>query len=349
MNKYLKLILSLLATLLLAWFLVRRGIHWNDLQSVLRQAHWGWLSLALAWEAAAYGAVTRLNEILLQRYGIKVSFAKQYVVQLAMAFIEAAVPSASISGVVLRARLLKPHGVSADMATATTLAESTLIFASVVLLSLPMAGIAMLNGIAGFSGLVRWLFLMIGIVVSIGITIWQWNVPRFAHFRTRQLQGMVRFWERHIQPRWPRYFGDWPAQRVIERLLYLWSETVASLSVHPYSIFLSLLARFGFEALSLMMCFYALGQSLPIATLILLYALSIAINTIGAVLPGGVGLAEVSLSALYAQFGIPTEAALAIALAYRMTGYWFPRVAGGVALLWIEREEFRRGISESPL
>jgi hypothetical protein len=108
------------------------------------------------------------------------------------------------------------------------------------------------------------------------------------------------------------------------------------------------LGRFGFEALSLIMTFYALGQVLPFATLILLYALTIAINTIGAVLPGGVGLAEVSLSALYAQFGIPTEAAVTIALAYRLTGYWFPRLVGGLALLWIEREEYRRSISESP-
>ena len=347
MNKYLKRILPLLITLLLAWFLLRRGIRWGDLQSVLHQAQWGWLSLALVWQVGAYGAVTWLNEILLQRYGIKVAYAKQYVVQLAMAFIEAAVPSASISGVMLRARLLKPHGVSADVATATTLAETMLIFLSVVLLALPVAGIAMLNGIQGFGRLSRGLFLMIGVAIWIGITIWQWNAPRFDQFRVKQLQAAIHFWERNIQPRWPQYFGDWSALRVTERLRYLWSETVASLGVHPYAIFLSLLARFGFEALSLMMCFYALGQSLPVATLILLYALSIAVNTIGAVLPGGVGLAEVSLAALYAQFGIPTEAAVAIALAYRLTGYWFPRVVGGVALLWIEREEFRRSISEN--
>ena len=81
--------------------------------------------------------------------------------------------------------------------------------------------------------------------------------------------------------------------------------------------------RSGFEALCLMMCFYALGQSMPIATLLFLYSLTIAINTLGSV-PGGVGLAEVSLSALYAQFGIATEMAVAIALAYRFRGTGFP-------------------------
>lgn len=89
------------------------------------------------------------------------------------------------------------------------------------------------------------------------------------------------------------------------------------------------------------MCFYALGQYLPITSALLIYMLTIAINALGAI-PGGVGLAEVSLTALYAQFGISTEMALAIALTYRLTGYWLPRIVGGIAWLWLERGYLRQ-------
>jgi uncharacterized protein (TIRG00374 family) len=114
------------------------------------------------------------------------------------------------------------------------------------------------------------------------------------------------------------------------------TEFISFLYDRPFAIILSLLARSGFEALGLMMCFFALGQSLPIQTILLIYILTIVVNTLGAI-PGGIGLAELSLTALYAQFGISAELALAVALASRLTNYWLPRVFGGVAWLWMER------------
>ena len=81
MNKYFKRILPLLITIALAWLLFQRGIRWNDLRSVLVQAQWGWLALALAWQAGTFCALTWLNGILLQRYGAKISFGKQFVIQ----------------------------------------------------------------------------------------------------------------------------------------------------------------------------------------------------------------------------------------------------------------------------
>jgi hypothetical protein len=280
--------------------------------------------------------VTFLNQILLQGYSAFVPFTKQFVVQLAMAFIEALVPSASISGVVLRARLLKPHGVSADVATATVITEGSLILASVLLPALLLAGLFIFQGAYHLYNLGRWLALFIGSFLLIGITFWQWNAQPFALFRTRLLDWISPIWEKNFQSRWPAIFGSWTAGRIIQRGRYLWAETSSAVRNRPYAILISLIARSGFEALCLGMCFYALGTSLPVITLLLIYSLTIAINTLGAI-PGGIGLAEVSLSALYSQLGISAEIALTIALAYRMVGYWIPRVVGGVAWLWIEQ------------
>ena len=336
MKKYWKYVLPFLITVLLGWFLLRRGISWDNLQSVLHQARWSALLLALVFQATSYGAVTYLNQILLQGYGAFVPFRKQVVVQLAMAFIEALVPSASLSGVVLRARLLKPHGVLADVATATVLTEGTLIFASVLLPALFLAVFAIFSGTYGIYNLGRWITFFIAALLLIGIIVWQWNANAFSGLRTQLLRWASQYWEENIQKRWPQQFGGWSAGPIIQRVRYLWDETASALSNRPYAILISLMTRSIFEALCLMMCFYALGISLPVITLALIYSLTIAINTLGAI-PGGVGLAEVSLSALYAQLGISREIAVTIALAYRMVGYWLPRVVGGVAWLWIEQ------------
>ena len=336
MNKYLKYILPLLITFLLGWFLFRHGIRWNDLQAVIQRASWRALFLALLFQAASYSAVTFLNQILLQSYGAVVPFSKQFAVQLAMAFIEALVPSASISGVALRARLLRPHGVSADVATATVVTEGSLILASVVLPAFLLAGFGTFHGMYSLDNLGNWLVFGVGSGALLGISLWKWNAQPFSNFRKRLLNWLSEVWEKYFQSRWPATFGTWSAARIIQRGHYLWAETVSAFRNRPYAILMSLTARSGFEALCLGMCFYALGTTLPFITLVLIYSLTIAINTLGAI-PGGVGLAEVSLSTLYAQLGISAEIALTIALAYRMIGYWLPRVVGGLAWLWIEQ------------
>lgn len=336
MNKYLKYVLPLLVTLLLGWFLLHKGIRWNELQSVLSQAKWSMLVLAFVFQMTSFSAVTYLNQILLQGYGTVVPYGKQLMVQLAMAFIESVIPSASVSGVMLRARLLKPHGVSADVAAATVVMEGTLILASVILPTAAITGYALYNNLYNYRLLSRSLILF-GVMLSItSITISHWNTQFFVRLRAQNLQKLTHFWEEHIQARWPRFFGNWSVKRIVQRIRYLWKEAGASLRNHPYAITISLVARFGFEAMCLVTCFIALGQELPAVSFLLIYALTIAINTLGA-LPGGIGLAEVTLSTFYTQLGISTETAVTIALTYRVVGYWLPRLIGGLAWLLTEQ------------
>lgn len=324
-----------LLTLILAWFLLQRGFKWSDLQALLQKAQWSWLLLGMFWQACSYAAVTWLNVLLLKRYGANVPFGKQYLIQLAMAFIEAAVPTASVSGAVLRVRLLKPHKVPADVATVTTMTEMGLIAGSVILLAFPVAGIALWKGTFGTIGLSSPTISLLFVLAILILTVVWWRSPGSLRTKRKGWMAISNFWDDRIRTRWPQALGPWTSRRLLERLGYLKTELMFLLRERPLAIILSLLARSGFEALGLAMCFFALGQFLPINTILLIYTLTLAINTLGAI-PGGVGLAEVSLTALYAQFGISAGMALAIALAYRLTDYWLPRIVGGVAWLWLE-------------
>ena len=335
MKKTFKKLAPIALTFLLGWFLLRGGFKWSDLSALLAKAKWGWLLLGLFWQASAYASVTWLNKLLLERYGAKVPFGKQYLIQLAMAFIEAAVPTASVSGAVLRVRLLKPHGVSGDVATATTVAEMGLIAASVILLALPVAVIAVWQGIFGAVGLSTSMLVLLVLFALTVLTVFWWHSPASRRTKAQGLQTLSKFWDERIRTRWSESLGDWTSQKLLERLDYLKAEAINLLRERPLPIILSLLARSGFEALGLAMCFFALGQLLPLNTILLIYTLTLAVNTLGA-LPGGIGLAEISLTTLYAHFGISAEMALAIALAYRLTDYWLPRLVGGVAWLGLE-------------
>jgi len=236
----------------------------------------------------------------------------------------------------LRVRLLKPHGVSADVATVSTVIEMILIIASIILLAIPVFVIVAVGGLQGKNILTQGIFSLLSGVILAGAVIILWRTHRFHRVVRWMLSKTVHFWDNQVLPQWHLQPGYWSSRMILNRARYLVSEAVTLIKVRPYAIGGSLLARSAFEALGLMMCFYAVGQKIPLFTLLLIYTLTVVINVLGAV-PGGVGLAEVSLAVLYAQFGISPETAVIIALAYRLTDYWLPRIAGGVAWLWLER------------
>ena len=340
-EKHLPRLLPWLVTLLLIVFLVQRGGDWRGLWMALGRAKWAWLLLALLFQAASYGAVAWLNELLLRRYGAFVPWFKQYVIQLAMAFVEAALPSATVSGFMLRARLLKSHGVTPDVATLTAIVEIVLITSSVLLLALVVSGLAALGHASGLEMLAQPLTWILCGTVLAGMVVWLWQRNKSSRLGNQIGNWFDRTWDDHIVRRWPKWLSAWPAARLLARGHYLVGELISLLRTRPYTLAVLLVARTGLEALGFATCFYSLGLSLSPAKLLQIYTLTIGVNTLGAV-PGGVGLAEVSLAALYTQFGVDPGHAVAVALIYRLTDYWLPRAIGGVAWLWLERQHRMR-------
>ncbi len=336
-----------LITLLLVLFLIRQGPSLSELRQVIAQAKWLWLLLAVAFQAGAYGAVAWLNELLLSQYRVQVPWLRQYVIQLIMAFIEAAIPSMAISGLVLRARLLKPYGATADVASVTTVVETALISTSVAFPALVGLGWMLLHGVGDRR--IEWTALLGGIgLLGFGAALmWQWRSGRLRAVWRRWGRRLGSWWDQRLLPRFPDRLGRWPSARLMARARELMAEMAVLLRTQPASIVSALCLRTACEALGFIGCFYAFGQHLPLYMLLLLYTLTITVNTLGAI-PGGVGLAEVSLAALYTQFGVELERAVTIALAYRLTGYWLPRAAGGLSWLWLERLHSAPPASEGP-
>jgi hypothetical protein len=57
------------------------------------------------------------------------------------------------------------------------------------------------------------------------------------------------------------------------------------------------------------------------------YALPLLIGKV-AVIPGGIGVVEGTMIALYHGFGVPTATALLVVLAYRVIAFWMPNLLG---------------------
>jgi uncharacterized protein (TIRG00374 family) len=57
-------------------------------------------------------------------------------------------------------------------------------------------------------------------------------------------------------------------------------------------------------------------------------------------IPGGVGVAEATMTALLATFGVDSSAAFAATAAYRAITFYLPALEGFFGMRWLERNEY---------
>jgi len=101
----------------------------------------------------------------------------------------------------------------------------------------------------------------------------------------------------------------------------------------------------GCDLFALHFSFRALGYSVPWGILILGYTVSNYLATIS-MLPGGLGVMEASLAAIYASLQVPLSIAITAVLIYRFFSFWLPIPVGGLAYWGLERNYNRREQAE---
>ncbi|MBB1245165.1 flippase-like domain-containing protein [Streptomyces durbertensis] len=95
-----------------------------------------------------------------------------------------------------------------------------------------------------------------------------------------------------------------------------------------------------FDAACLVASLWALGVPIPWAGLLLIYGL-VQIPVSARLTPGGIGIAEASLTALLVLYGLQPGQAFAAALVYRIWSFWLPQLVGWACWLGITLRETR--------
>ncbi len=82
-----------------------------------------------------------------------------------------------------------------------------------------------------------------------------------------------------------------------------------------------------FDMATLYLLFLAAGQALGPGTLLAGYGLPLLLGRLP-LLPGGVGIVETSMVALYLSLGVPMAAGVVVVLSYRFISFWLPALIG---------------------
>ena len=92
-----------------------------------------------------------------------------------------------------------------------------------------------------------------------------------------------------------------------------------------------------FDMLTLYSLFLAVGSHISFGMLLSGYALPILLGRIAFILPGGVGVIETSMAALYNSLGIPDNVAAVVVGSYRLISFWIPSLIGFPIAAYLQR------------
>lgn len=92
----------------------------------------------------------------------------------------------------------------------------------------------------------------------------------------------------------------------------------------------------GFDMLTLYLVFIAAGHAVSPGILLTGYGLPLLIGKVG-FLPGGVGIVEATMTAIYVSMGVPNDVTVVVILGYRLISFWIPILIGFPIALYLQR------------
>jgi uncharacterized protein (TIRG00374 family) len=110
-----------------------------------------------------------------------------------------------------------------------------------------------------------------------------------------------------------------------DRLFNAWDSLLAGGWKGP---FLGSIAYVFFDMLTIYLVFLSTGNTVPIFVLIAGYGLPVLLGKMAFIFPGGIGIIETSMVALYASLGVPSAQATVVVLVYRIISFWVPLILG---------------------
>jgi len=98
---------------------------------------------------------------------------------------------------------------------------------------------------------------------------------------------------------------------------------------------LGAIANIGFDMLTLYFLFMAAGHNVSLGILFAGYGLPLILGKIAFLLPGGVGVIEASMVALYDSLQVPDAVSVVVILGYRLFSFWLPTLLGFAAATYL--------------
>lgn len=294
---------------------------YDELESAaedLTHLHWEWVLPAVLAEALSYVLYAVAQLVLLASAGRRVAIMPLTGITVAGQALSNVLPGGLAVSNVVMYRQLRRRQVG-DALTGWMLVVNGLLYGTALAI-LALIGVQVAGGDGPIPGLRLFSVGVVGVLLAGLVVLW------FARSRISRLSIFDR---------------SAAVRDLMDRLQHV--------HIRPSAVgtaLLTLVASWAADALTLIAAFAAVGQTPPWQGLLLAYCAGQMAASLP-ITPGGLGIAEGSLTVALVAFGGAKTGTLAAVLLYRLIAYWGLIPAGGVAYLLLRRGE-RRAVSPVP-
>ena len=302
-----RLVVGLAAVGVAAWLLSGKTEELSGVRHYLDHLRWWWLIVAVGAELVSYGALSSLQRRMLRAGHVRLPAKDMFGITLAGSAIQYSFPGGSVIYLAYLFRQFRRWGADELLAGWVLIAFNLVTFVSLAVLS--TIGLALALGQNTFD-LIE---VILGIVaVSALLTI-------LVSERRRVVPHVAR-----LVGLWQRLFRRSDPSRSAQDIVMGWADELGAVSpsrkVWVRSGVMGM-ANWLADLSCLALSFMAVGVGVPWRGLILAYAAGQLAATLP-ITPGGLGVAEGSLTIALEYYGGQSQATAAAVLLYRLVSFW---------------------------
>ena len=130
-------------------------------------------------------------------------------------------------------------------------------------------------------------------------------------------------------------FEPAPVEEAVKNFFFAWDSMRNGNWVLP---FLGAVISIAFDMVTLFFMFLAAGYPVSLGVLFAGYGLPVLVGKMAFIFPGGVGIIEGSMVALYTSLKVPNPICVVVILGYRLISFWLPTILGFVAAAYLSHK-----------
>jgi uncharacterized protein (TIRG00374 family) len=310
---------------LAVYVLLPRLTNLGDSAAVIERLRVGALALALLAQVVSYLGSGYLISALVGLAGERLSVVRGTLVTLGAASV-GLVAGGLVGSAVTTYRWSRASGVGAEGSLLAGWLPT--VFNSAMLVFLAVFGLAQLLATHQLSELQLEGFAIM-MLVLLEVAAGAVSALRYRSRAIALLVRITRWWRRILRrPADSRAIAE-QASQLLDAV-----EALRGRGWHGPAV--GAFANMTFDALTLYLLFVAAGYRINPGVLLAGYGLPLLLGRLSVFLPGGVGVIEATMTALYRALGIPAAVTVLVILAYRTLSFWIPTFVGFPIAMYLD-------------
>jgi len=319
---------GLFVFLLYLYFFVPFG----DFVSNIRKADPFYYSLAFASMVLSVAFYSLTWQRLLHLLSVKTSFLKTLQFIWVGSFVDLLIPAESISGDISRIYLMsKEYNENVGKVTASVIGHR------ILAMTITLAGLLISS--VYFAVKYNPPVLVIEFVGVIGAGSLVAMILIFYLSRRKQVTEKLVNWVIGLLVWFSR--GRWKFERLkkpAKKMLKAFHDGIDNLGVRPSRLVLPVslaIIAWLLDLLIAVFVFHALNTQVSFSAIVIVYSISVAVQTIPLGIPGEVGVLDVLMASLYTLLGIPIAVSAVATVLIRVLTLWVRLLIGGLTVQWL--------------